>query len=181
MARLLEAYRTEILPKLKDECGRANAMSLPKLEKVCLNMGVGKALDDAKALDEAVSYMKTIAGQAPVVTTARISVSNFKLRQGYRIGCRVTLRGQRMYEFIDRLVNAAMPRIRDFRGVSPHGFDRFGNYSMGVDEITIFPEIDPDRAEYPQGMDITFVIRNAQSAAEGRALLRHLGMPFRES
>lgn len=181
MARLLEMYRTEIVPRLKEEFGRANAMAVPKLEKICLNMGVGRALDDAKALDEAVSYMKTIAGQAPVVTTARVSVSNFKLRQGYRIGCRVTLRGRRMYEFYDRLVNAAMPRIRDFRGVNPHGFDRFGNFSMGVEEVTIFPEIDPDRAEYSQGMDITFVVRNAETAEESRALLRLLGMPFREA
>lgn len=179
MARLLEQYRKEVLPKLKEFTGRGNPMSLPKLEKLSLNMGLGKAIQDSKIVDSAVKELATICGQAPMVTQSRVAVSNFHLREGYRIGCMVTLRNRMMYEFMDRLINTAIPRIRDFRGLNPNSFDRQGNYSMGVEEITIFPEINADRMEYPLGMDITFVVRNSQSADESRELLRLLGMPFR--
>lgn len=177
--RLQSLYRSEIAPALKDEFGRSNIMAVPKLEKICLNMGVGKALDDNKMLEEASQTMTMIAGQASAITRARISVSNFRLRQGYRIGCRVTLRGDRMYEFLDRLVNLAIPMIRDFQGVNEKSFDKQGNYSLGIEEITIFPEVDPDKLSYPLGMDVTMVIKNSQGPAESRALLRKFGMPFR--
>ncbi len=180
MARLLEKYRKEIVPQLQKFCGRTNIMSLPRLEKISLNMGVGKAIDNAKILDEAVGHMTTVAGQAATVTKSRVSISNFRLRQGYRIGCRVTLRGARMYEFYDRLVNAAIPSIRDFRGINPRSFDKQGNFSMGIEELNIFPEIDPDKVENSLGMDVTMVIRNSGSADESRQLLKLLGMPFRE-
>ncbi len=180
MARLLKQYRQEVVPQLQQEFGYANLMAVPRLEKICLNMGVGKAIDDAKILDAARKSLALIAGQAPAVTRARVSVSNFRLRQGSRIGCRATLRGRRMYEFMDRLFNVAIPRIRDFRGINPNAFDRQGNFSLGLDEHTIFPEVDPDRVEYALGLDVTFVIRNTQGAAESRRLLKLLGMPFRE-
>lgn len=180
MARLLKLYRKEIIPALQESLGRKNPMSIPRIEKICLNMGVGKALEDSKMLDEAVKDMSTVCGQAAVVTKARVSVSNFKLRQGYRIGCRVTLRGVMAFEFLDRLISTAIPRIRDFRGVSATSFDKQGNYSIGVEEITIFPEIDPDKVTYPLGMDITVVIKNAKSADESRQLLKLFGMPFAE-
>lgn len=180
MARLMNQYREEIVPKLKGELGRDNVMSLPKIDKICLNMGVGKAIDDNKILDAAVREMAVISGQAAAVTRAKMSVSNFKLREGYRIGCRCTLRGTRMYEFLDRMINLAIPRIRDFQGVSAKSFDKQGNYSLGVEEITIFPEVDPDKQDFPLGMDVTIVIKNARSADESRTLLKHFGMPFRK-
>ncbi len=180
MARLQDYYRSTVIPALQQECGRKNRLSLPRLEKICLNMGLGKALEDGKLIDEAVAHMATICGQAATVTKARVSVSNFKLREGYRIGCRVTLRQARMYEFFDRLVNAAIPRIRDFRGLNPHSFDRQGNYSMGIEEVTIFPEVNPDKVEHQLGLDVTFVIKNSRSANESLGLLKHLGMPFRD-
>ena len=179
-ARLLEKYRNEVLPAMQKEFGRVNAHSLPRIEKICLNMGVGKAIDDSKILDEAVKIMTTVAGQAAVVTKARVSVSNFRLRQGYKIGCRTTLRGERMFEFMDRLIAAAIPRIRDFRGVSKRAFDKFGNYSLGVEEVTIFPEIDADRLTQPFGMDVTFVIKNSQGREESMKFLKMMGMPFAE-
>lgn len=179
-ARLLEKYRSEVIPAMQETFGRKNIHSLPKIEKICLNMGVGKAIDDSKILDEAVKVMTTVAGQAAVVTKARVSVSNFRLRQGYKIGCRVTLRGNTMYEFMDRLISTAIPRIRDFHGVSKKAFDKSGNYSLGVEEATIFPEIDADRMLYPFGMDVTFVIRNSQGKEESMKFLKLMGMPFVE-
>ncbi|MCC8109701.1 MAG: 50S ribosomal protein L5 [Planctomycetes bacterium] len=179
-ARLLEKYRNDVIPAMQKEFGRTNIHSLPRIEKICLNMGIGKAIEDAKILEEGVKVMTTIAGQAAVVTKARVSVSNFKLRQGYKIGCRVTLRGQTMYEFFDRLVSTAIPRIRDFRGVSKKSFDKSGNYSIGVEEVTIFPEVDADRLVHPFGMDVTFVIKNSKGPDESRAFLKMMGMPFAE-
>lgn len=179
-ARLLEKYRNEVLPAMQKDFGRSNPHSLPKLEKICLNMGIGKAIDDSKILEEGVKNMSIIAGQAAVVTKARVSVSNFRLRQGYKIGCRVTLRGNTMYEFFDRLVATAIPRIRDFRGVSKRAFDKSGNYSLGVEEITIFPEIDADRLTHPFGMDVTFVIKNSTGREESHKFLKMMGMPFAE-
>ncbi len=180
MARLQDKYRKEVLPAMQQQFDRKNAHALPRLEKICLNMGVGKAIDDAKLLEEAVKVMTTVAGQQAVVTKARVSVSNFRLRQGYKIGCRVTLRGERMFEFFDRLVATAIPRIRDFRGVSNKSFDKAGNYSLGVEEVTIFPEIDADRLFHPYGMDVTFVIKHSNGPEESRKFLKLMGMPFAE-
>ncbi|MDR1612340.1 MAG: 50S ribosomal protein L5 [Planctomycetota bacterium] len=180
MARLMEKYRKEVLPAMRKDFGRDNPHSLPRLEKICLNMGVGKAIDDAKMLEEAVKIMTTVAGQAAVVTKARVSVSNFRLRQGYKIGCRVTLRGNTMFEFFDRLIAAAIPRIRDFRGVSKKSFDKAGNYSLGIEEITIFPEVDADKLTHPFGMDVAFVIKNSRGREESRKFLKLMGMPFAE-
>ncbi len=179
-ARLQEKYRNEVLPAMQNEFGRKNALSLPKLTKICLNMGIGKAIDDSKILEEGVKIMSTIAGQQAVVTKARVSVSNFRLRQGYKIGCRVTLRGDIMYEFFDRLVSTAIPRIRDFRGVSKKAFDKAGNYSLGVEEVTIFPEVDADRMVHPFGMDVTFVIKGSTGRDESMKFLKMMGMPFAE-
>ncbi|MCD8349282.1 MAG: 50S ribosomal protein L5 [Planctomycetaceae bacterium] len=179
-ARLLEKYRKELLPAMQKDYGRSNQHSLPRLEKICLNMGIGKAIDDSKILEEGVKIMTTVAGQAAVVTKARVSVSNFRLRQGYKIGCRVTLRSNTMWEFFDRLVATAIPRIRDFRGVSRKSFDKSGNYSLGIEEVTIFPEVDADRLVYPFGMDVTFVIKNSKGREESMKFLKMLGMPFAE-
>ncbi|MCC8189147.1 MAG: 50S ribosomal protein L5 [Planctomycetes bacterium] len=179
-ARLLEKYRKEVLPAMQNDFGRKNPHSLPRLEKICLNMGIGKAIDDSKILEEGVKTMTTIAGQAAVVTKARVSVSNFRLRQGYKIGCRVTLRGNTMYEFMDRLISTAIPRIRDFRGVSKKAFDKSGNYSLGIEEVTIFPEVDADRLVHPFGMDVTFVIKNSTGRDESYKFLKMMGMPFAE-
>ncbi len=179
-ARLQEKYRNEVLPAMQNEFGRKNALSLPKLNKICLNMGIGKAIDDSKILEEGVKIMTTIAGQQAVVTKARVSVSNFRLRQGYKIGCRVTLRGDIMYEFFDRLVSTAIPRIRDFRGVSKKAFDKAGNYSLGVEEVTIFPEVDADRMVHPFGMDVTFVIKGSTGRDESMKFLKMMGTPFAE-
>lgn len=180
MARLMEKYRKEVLPAMQKDFGRGNPHSLPRLEKICLNMGVGKAIDDSKILEEAAKNMTQIAGQNAVITKARVSVSNFRLRQGYKIGCRVTLRGSRMFEFMDRLVATAIPRIRDFRGVSNRSFDKAGNYSLGVEEITVFPEIDADKLSQPFGMDVTFVIKNSSGREESMKFLKLMGMPFAE-
>ena len=179
-ARLSEKYRNVVLPAMQKEFDRSNIHSLPRLEKICLNMGIGKAIDDSKILDEGVKTMTAIAGQAAVVTKARVSVSNFRLRQGYKIGCRVTLRGNIMWEFFDRLVATAIPRIRDFRGVSKRAFDKSGNYSLGIEEVTIFPEIDADRLLHPFGMDVTFVIKNSKGREESLKFLKMMGMPFAE-
>jgi large subunit ribosomal protein L5 len=180
MARLLDQYTKVIVPELKKKLGRPNRMSLPRLQKIVLNMGVGKALQDKNRMEQAVDQLTQIAGQKAVVTRARVAVSAFKLRQGNEIGCRVTLRGKRMYEFLDRLINVALPRIRDFRGVNPKSFDGNGNYSMGVSEQLIFPEIDADKVTFTQGMDIT-IVTSTKSDDEARELLRYFGMPFRES
>ncbi|VTS02186.1 50S ribosomal protein L5 [Tuwongella immobilis] len=179
MARLMEVYTKEILPKLVEKFQRSNVNSLPRLEKVVINMGVGKALLDKNRMEQAAEQLSLIAGQKAQITKAKKAVSGFRLREGLEIGCRVTLRGKRMYEFIDRLVAIALPRIRDFRGINPKSFDGNGNYSMGLAEQLVFPEIDPDKTNFTQGMDITFVTRNATDD-EARELLRLFGMPFRE-
>jgi large subunit ribosomal protein L5 len=177
--RLQERYAKEILPALAKKFKRENRLSLPKLSKIVLNMGVGKALQDKERMKQAADHLALIAGQRPQITKARMAVSGFRLREGNEIGCRVTLRGRRMYEFLDRLVNVALPRIRDFRGVNPKSFDGNGNYTMGVTEQLIFPEIDPDKVSFTQGMDITFVT-TTKNDDEARELLRMFGMPFRE-
>jgi len=179
MARLLDKYTKEIEPVLVEKLGRTNKHSLPKLSKVCLNMGVGKALQDKNRMTEAADQLTLIAGQKCQVTKAKVAISTFRLRQGYEIGCRVTLRGKRMYEFLDRLINLALPRIRDFRGLNPKSFDGNGNYSMGLSEQLVFPEIDPDKVHFTQGMDIT-ICTTALNDEEARLMLKLFGMPFRE-
>lgn len=185
VARLLDTYRSEIVPKLRTEFGRENIMSLPKVTKIVLSMGMGKAVLEAsnkagehRRFVEATQHLATITGQKPLVCKARKSVSNFKLRAGYDVGLKVTLRGQRMYEFIDRLISVAIPRVRDFRGLNPNGFDGRGNYSMGLAEVGVFPEIDPDKVSFQQGMNLTFCT-TARNDAEARTLLTLFGMPFR--
>jgi large subunit ribosomal protein L5 len=180
MARLMDRYKKEIIPQLQKKLGRTNVLSLPKLQKIVLNMGVGKALQDKDRIKQAADQLTQIAGQRAQVTQAKAAISNFRLRQGADIGCRVTLRGRRMYEFMDRLISIALPRIRDFRGVNPKSFDGQGNYSLGLTEQLVFPEIDPDKATFTQGMDITFVT-STKSDDEARDLLRLFGMPFREA
>jgi large subunit ribosomal protein L5 len=168
------------VPALRERFGYDNIMQVPRVTKLTLNMGVGEAKTNAKLLDDAVEEMALIAGQHPVITKARRSIAGFKLREGMAIGCKVTLRGERMYEMIDRLVSVALPRIRDFRGIAPGQFDGRGNFSMGIREQTIFPEIDYDAVNQLRGMNIT-ITTSATSDEEGRALLSMLGMPFRES
>ena len=180
MARLLDRYKKEIVPQLQKKFGRDNLLSLPRLQKIVVNMGVGKALQDKNRMEQAAEQLTSICGQRVQVTKARIAVSAFRLRQGNEIGCRVTLRGQRMYEFLDRLVSVALPRIRDFRGVNPKSFDGNGNYTVGLTEQLVFPEIDPDKVNFTQGMDITFVT-STRNDDEARELLRLFGMPFREA
>jgi large subunit ribosomal protein L5 len=180
MARLMERYQKEILKGLGEKLGRKNRFSLPVLKKISVNMGVGKALQDKNRIEQAAENLGQITGQRPQVTKAKVAVSGFRLREGQEIGCRVTLRGRRMYEFLDRLISVALPRIRDFRGVNPKSFDGNGNYSLGLSEQLVFPEIDPDKVTFTQGMDITIVTGNA-SDDEARELLRSFGMPFRET
>jgi large subunit ribosomal protein L5 len=175
--RLKERYRQEVLPALQRELGMDNPMRVPRLEKIVVNMGVGDAIRDAKMLDAAVADLTTITGQKPAITKARKSIAAFKLRAGMSIGAKVTLRGARMWEFLDRLVSTALPRIRDFRGLDPEAFDGSGNYSIGVTEQLIFPEIDYDKVTKVRGMDIT-IVTTAQDDDEARALLRGLGFPF---
>ncbi len=177
--RLKEIYNREIVPALMQKLGRTNRLSLPRLEKIVINMGVGKALQDKERLKQAVEQLALIAGQRPQVTKARKSISSFRLRAGYEIGCRVTLRGRRMYEFLDRLIHVALPRIRDFRGLNPRSFDGHGNYSLGLSEQLVFPEVDPDMVNFTQGMDIT-IVTTTDKDDEARELLRMLGMPFRQ-
>jgi large subunit ribosomal protein L5 len=178
-ARLSERYQKEIQPGLAKKLGRTNKLSLPKLEKIVVNMGVGKALQDKNRIEQAQEQLGQITGQKAQITLAKKAISSFRLRENQAIGCRVTLRGQRMYEFLDRLISIALPRIRDFRGVSPKSFDGHGNYSLGLTEQQVFPEIDPDKVTFVQGMDVTFVT-NVASDDEARELLRGFGMPFRE-
>jgi large subunit ribosomal protein L5 len=175
--RLKERYRQEVLPALQTELELDNPMRVPRLEKIVINMGVGDAIRDAKLLDAAVADLATITGQKPAITKARKSIAAFKLRAGMSIGAKVTLRGARMWEFLDRLVSTALPRIRDFRGLNPDAFDGSGNYSIGVTEQLIFPEIDYDKVTKVRGMDIT-IVTTAQDDDEARALLRALGFPF---
>src|SRR6266536_5525598 len=175
--RLRERYRSEVLPQLQRELGLPNPMRVPRLEKIVVNMGVGDAIRDNKLLDAAVADLATITGQKPVVTRARKSIAQFKLRTGMSIGAKVTLRGARMWEFLDRVLSTALPRIRDFRGLNPEAFDGSGNYSIGVTEQLIFPEIDYDKVVKVRGMDIT-VVTTAEDDDEARALLRALGFPF---
>ena len=175
--RLKEKYYNELAAKLKDELGIENVNDIPKLEKIVVNMGVGDAATDSKLMDAAVEDLRVITGQQPMICRAKKSIATFKLRAGMPIGAKVTLRGDRMYEFFDRLIAAAIPRIRDFRGLPPHSFDGHGNYSMGVTEQIIFPEIDYDKVDRTRGMDITFVT-TAKTDDEGRALLSAFGFPF---
>jgi large subunit ribosomal protein L5 len=179
MAQLLDQYKTEIMPKLSEEFGHKNRLAIPRLDKVVVSMGLGQAIQEKKRLESAQKELALITGQRPIVCTARKSVSNFKLRRGYKIGVKVTLRGKRMYEFVERLIHVAIPRTRDFRGLNPNSFDGRGNYSMGFAEQTIFPEIDADKVEFQQGMNITFVT-TARKDSEGLRLLKLMGMPFRQ-
>jgi len=185
MARLLTKYQQEVLPALKQELGRTNPMSLPKIQKVVVSMGLGKAVAESttkarenKRFQEAESALTTVTGQKPVICKARKSVSNFKLRAGYDVGLKVTLRGTRMYEFLDRLIALAVPRVRDFRGLSPDSFDGRGNYGMGLTEYGVFPEVNPDKVTYQQGMNIT-ICTSARNDSEARRLLSLMGVPFR--
>ncbi len=177
--RLQDKYTGEIMPALKKNFKRDNVHSIPKITKVVINMGVGKALQDKNRLGEAVDQLGMIAGQKAQITRAKKSISVFRLREGQEIGCRVTLRGKKMYEFLDRLINLALPRIRDFRGVNPRSFDGNGNYNMGLSEQLVFPEIDPDKVNFTQGMDIN-ICTSGRSDDEARELLKAFGMPFRE-
>lgn len=178
MARLKEKYLQEVVPAMMAKFGYRNPMAVPKLEKIVINMGVGEATQNSKALEAAVNDLTVISGQRPVVTRAKRSISAFRLRAGMPIGCKVTLRGERMYEFLQRLVEVALPRVRDFRGVSPDAFDGRGNYTLGLREQVIFPEVDYDKIEKIRGMDIVLVT-TAHTDEEARELLRLLGMPFR--
>ena len=180
MARLMERYQKEIAGQLAQKLGRTNRLSLPRLQKVVVNMGVGEGTQDKNRVEQAAEQLTQIAGQKAQVRQAKRAVSGFRLREGNAVGCRVTLRGRRMYEFLDRLISVALPRIRDFRGVNPKSFDGRGNYSMGLAEQMVFPEIDPDKVTFTQGMDITFVM-STDSDDEARELLRGFGMPFREA
>lgn len=178
MARLQEYYRNEVVGKLKEEFAYDNVMQVPRVQKITVNMGVGEAVTDKKVIENALSDLMKITGQKPIVTKARKSVASFKIRDGYPIGCKVTLRRERMYEFLDRLVNVALPRVRDFRGISRKAFDGSGNYNLGVREQIIFPEINYDRIDAVRGMDIA-ITTSASSDDEGRALLEAFGFPFR--
>jgi large subunit ribosomal protein L5 len=178
MARLQELYKTELAPKLQQELSLKNVMEVPRITKITLNMGVGEAVGDKKVLENAVAEMQQIAGQKPVITKSRKSIAGFKIREGWPIGCKVTLRRDRMYEFLDRLVSIAIPRIRDFRGISPKQFDGRGNFSMGVSEQIIFPEIDYDKIDRLRGLDIC-ISTTARTDAEGRALLKAFNFPFK--
>ncbi|HEY3227069.1 MAG TPA: 50S ribosomal protein L5 [Planctomycetota bacterium] len=178
MARLLEKYRTEIVPELRKELGRENPLALPRLDKVVISMGVGKAIENKNRLDAAARDLGQIAGQKAALTRARKSVANFKLRKGQNIGVKVTLRGARAYEFLDRLISIVIPRIRDFRGLSPKAFDEAGNYNLGISEQVVFPEINLDKVEFVQGMNVTIGVK-ARNRADSFELLKRFGVPFR--
>ena len=179
MARLKERYQKDVAPAIAKEFGIENSMAIPRLDKIVVNMGVGEAIANAKVLDTAVEELKAIVGQKPVITRAKKSIATFKLRQGMPIGVMVTLRGERMYEFFDRLVSVALPRVRDFRGVSPKAFDGRGNYTIGIKEQLIFPEIDFNKVDKQRGMNIS-IVTTARDDEQARALLKGLGMPFRQ-
>ncbi len=178
MARLQEVYKKEVVPKLKERFGYANVMQVPKLTKITINMGVGEAMSDKKMIDNAASDLTKISGQKPKITRARKSIATFKVRENWPIGCVVTLRGARMYEFLDRLINIALPRVRDFRGLPSRSFDGRGSYSMGIKEQIIFPEIDFDKVDALRGMDVT-IVTSAKTDAEARALLEAFNFPLR--
>ena len=178
MTRLLEDYNKRIVPELQQTLGRKNIHSIPKLLKIVVSMGVGEAVNDRKRLDQAADQLTQLAGQKSQICKAKKSVSGLRLREGQPIGCRVTLRGKRMYDFLDRLITLVLPRVRDFRGISPKGFDGRGNYNYGLNEQLVFPEIDPESVTNTQGMNITFVT-TAETNDEGRALLKAFGMPFK--
>ncbi len=178
MTRLLEDYNKRIVPELQQTLGRKNIHSIPKLLKIVVSMGVGEAVNDRKRLDQAADQLTQLAGQKSQICKAKKSVAGFRLREGQPIGCRVTLRGKRMYDFLDRLITLVLPRVRDFRGISPKGFDGRGNYNYGLNEQSVFPEIDPETVTNTQGMNITFVT-TAATNEEGRALLKAFGMPFK--
>jgi len=177
--RLLEKYRDEICPKMMEAFKLPNKLAVPRVEKIVVNMGVGEAITDVKILDKAMDELSTITGQRPLLRRSKKAIANFKIKQNQPVGCKVTLRRTMMYEFMDRLINASLPRIRDFRGVPTDSFDHAGNYTLGLSEQNIFPEIEYDKISRPQGMDITFVIKNAKSIEQARELLRLFGMPFR--
>ena len=179
MNRLMERYQNDVVKSLVEKFNYSSSMQAPKVEKIVLNIGVGDAVSNSKLLDEAVNELTLITGQKPVITRAKKSIAGFKLREGAPIGCKVTLRGERMYEFLDKLVNISLPRVRDFRGVSNNSFDGRGNYTLGIKEQLIFPEIDFDKVNKLRGMDIVFVT-TAKSDEEGRELLAQLGMPFKK-
>ncbi|HHT9106532.1 MAG TPA: 50S ribosomal protein L5 [Candidatus Wujingus californicus] len=178
MARLLEKYKLEILPQLMKKFSQKNKLSVAKIQKIVVNMGVGKAVDNKKLVEEASGHLSVITGQKPLITKAKKAISGFKLRKGIPIGCKVTLRGKRMYEFLDRLISIVLPRIRDFRGLSPKAFDGRGNYTLGLTEQIVFPEISIETVETIQGMDVTFVI-SGNSNDQSQELLKLIGMPFR--
>lgn len=179
MARLKETYNNEIVDAMTKKFGYKNIMQVPKLEKIVINMGVGEAKENSKILDSAIADLERITGQKAVTTKAKNSVANFKLREGMPIGCKVTLRGEKMYEFLDRLVNLALPRVRDFRGVNPNAFDGRGNYALGIKEQLIFPEIEYDKVDKVRGMDI-IIVTTAETDEEARELLAQFGMPFKK-
>ncbi len=179
MGALKDIYENECVPALKEEFGYKNQMEIPRIEKIILNMGLGEAVQNPKIIDGAVQELTRIAGQQAVITKAKKSIATFKLREGMSIGCRVTLRRDRMYDFFSKLVNIALPRVRDFRGLSPKGFDGRGNYSMGIKEQIIFPEIDYDKIDKIKGLNIT-IVTSAKTDEEGRSLLRKMGMPFKK-
>jgi large subunit ribosomal protein L5 len=176
---LLEKYRNEIIPKMMETFSLKNRLEVPRLEKIVVNMGVGEALQDIKILEKAMEELSLITGQKPILRRAKKAIANFKIRKGLPIGCKVTLRRTIMYEFLDRLISIALPRIRDFRGISSDSFDEAGNYTLGITEQSIFPEIDYDKVSRMQGMDITLVIKNVKSKEQARELLKLFGMPFR--
>ena len=180
MDRIYKEYKESVVPKLKEELALANVMQIPKLEKIVINMGVGEAIGNSKVMDKATEQLSLIAGQRAVVTRAKKSISNFKLREGMAIGCRVTLRGARMYQFVDRLFNITLPRVRDFRGVPTKSFDGRGNYTLGIRDQLIFPEIDFGMIDKARGMNVCFVT-TAQDDTQAKSLLAHLGMPFRKN
>jgi large subunit ribosomal protein L5 len=176
--RLLERYEKEIRPALAQKLGRANPHALPRMQKIVVNMGVGSAISEKKHIEDATAALAVITGQKPLVTKSRVAIANFRLREGLAIGCKVTLRGPRMYEFLDRLISLALPRVRDFRGLNPNAFDGHGNYSLGLSEQLVFPELNPDKFTRPQGMNVTLVISGGNND-ESRELLRAFGMPFK--
>lgn len=178
MSRLLDLYKSEIVPKMMEQFKYKNIMQVPRVDRVVVNIGVGEAIQNPKALDGAVSDLTIIAGQKPVVTRAKKSIAGFKLREGMPIGCKVTLRGDRMYDFLDRLINLALPRVRDFRGISPQAFDGRGNFALGIKEQTIFPEIEYDKIDKIRGLEVV-IVTTAPTDEEGRELLKNMGMPFR--